>query len=230
MDPRPPINLKDNMDSIERRTFEIERVMKAHWMHDLNEWDLEHQTEEKIDSLLEEIKELILKSVPEARAIIDSELDSLRTVFRTLELRDALKKIIRTMARIMAMSVSLEELERRDYKKSIEKGLIPLSRGLMYEISERDYSVALHIPIVFFESAEMFEQSFVEGLQVLARKITTDPRLKNISKIEGHSHLVDKNFRFFRNKGFTLIEDIIDDASGGAIMTRKKLLEIYGDK
>ncbi len=86
------------------------------------------------------------------------------------------------------------------------------------------------MPITFFESSREVIESFKEGLMVLAQKLVNDPELGDLTEIRGRSVLIKDNYRLLKSLGFTVVLDEKGKPTEEAVISKEKLLELYGIK
>lgn len=219
-------NIKSMRDTPENRAFELNRKANSVFRRYMEKTWENIKEENKIPIFIEKVKDNIAKFVPEATEApekIDLALNFLQ------KKEDLIDKATEITIRIFAQHLSLEEIESRFRENYMQlPGIQPLSRILTFIIRKESKTVSLHIPITFFENTEFAIESFKEGLQTLAKKLTNDPELKNIIEITGDSPLVKEKSRLLTSLGFTVAVDKDGKATEKAKISREKLLEIYG--
>ena len=178
---------------------------------------------------IKKMKDNLTKLVPEATGKeVFLDVDQVVNSSKNKEL--LMEKATEITMKILSKYLSLEELERRLREKHLAvPGIKELSRALSCSISEDSNMAELHVPVTFFEDSKSVIDSFKEGLAVLATKIKQEEEFKSIRVIRGYSSLVKDNFRLMGELGFKVTYNEMGRPTEEALMSREKLLEIYGN-
>ena len=228
MDPKPTKNLSPvNNDSPEKRAIEIRRrsydgirnYIKSFYGGNISEF-------------IEKIKKNIISFIPKIENIDSLFADCSVKYTKDENLDELIDQATEITIKTLTQHLSLSELEKLLRMRHFEyhPTYIELSRGLSYEVYKENNLIYLHIPTTFFEDSKAALDSLITGLKNLAHKLKTDIDLKDVKDIIGVSPIVLEKYRTLIKAGFTILldEDTGKPISDEAIISREKLLEIYG--
>ncbi len=217
-EPQPPEN------DVRKKFIEIRRRLFEKTLHEISPYFNFYR--EKGD--YEKLKKLLLeyldeKGVPELKDQLSFKLSAISPADDKMD-----QKMVDAILEVLAENLTLEEIEEGSKQSIAEKGYKLLSRALSYQITNQHgggREVNLHIPTNFFNTSREAIQSIQEGLRNLAIVLKNDADLADIKEIFGVSKLVINNPRLFKSLGFE-----VDTESGNALMSRERLLDLYGPK
>ena len=227
----PKNTLESTANSMDSKLIEIRKKAGASFRRYMeNTWKNLEKNHRTLNSLIplfiKNIKENIALLVPEATNVsseVDNVLNSLTTKKSLID--GALELTIQTTA----IHLSLKELEGRLREKHLSiPGIHALSRVLSCIIDSARNRANLHIPVTFLEDQKSVVQLFKKGLETLAQKVKTEEEFKKIIEVRGYSSLIKDNFRLLKSLGFSITLDKNGKPTEEAIMSKGKLLELYG--
>ena len=223
------INRNIQPDSPEKRIFELNRRGFFELMRSdvEQEWQASAEENKKKDFIKKIIQETT-SIIPNATEEIEIKLNRLNKLDEKDNLETFLNEATKIIIELIGKYLTLEKLEQIIQTARKKSGNEILSRGLNFTIHHSH--IELHIPTTFFENAQLALQSFVEGLKILAQKMTNDPAMERVTEVRGHSLLIKEKPRIARKLGFEITLDENGKPTDEARMSREKLLDIYGQK
>ena len=223
------INRNIQPDSPEKRIFELNRRGFFELMRSdvEQEWQASAEENKKKDFIKKIIQETT-SIIPNATEEIEIKLNRLNKLDEKDNLETFLNEATKIIIELIGKYLTLEKLEQIIQTARKKSGNEILSRGLNFTIHHSH--IELHIPTTFFENAQLALQSFVEGLKILAQKMTNDPTMERVTEVRGHSLLIKEKPRIARKLGFEITLDENGKPTDEARMSREKLLDIYGQK
>jgi hypothetical protein len=122
---------------------------------------------------------------------------------------------------------SAEEFENKLRIHTAERsGWVPVNEALSYELKEGTY-LNLHIPATFTKRPIEWSTLFNQGLQELARRLTTDPSLANVQALGGHSWLIFEQPKLVSRFGFTVSDQNPATHKALATISREDFIKRY---
>jgi hypothetical protein len=215
-----------NEDTLEQRAAEIRMRIRGILQSLLKDiWD-KHATEQNAKTaFIGSVQEKIVALIPEASKFVEEAFKALDESMESQDPEKIIEGTSSTVIRLLAEHLTLAELEKRLRSGQEEKGHDQLSRALSCEIQGQQ--IILHVPVAFFEDPEQARLSILEGFGILAAKIRTDPKYKNMNEISATSELVKKNPGRLKKIGFTVLDDENGKPTDVAKISVEKFLQIF---
>ncbi len=187
---------------------------------------------EKISTILSIFKSRIMRVFPEQKDVCEA-------LFRELE--DAhidneeflVTEVSQKIGPLLASNYSLEEIEKQlqpDFKE--DNGMEKINRLVDVEIVNENniLFLRLHIPITFVQNPIEIKTLFIEALRILATKVVSENKYRDIKGLLGYSTLIYKNSQIAENLGFIVTNKNDESGAGEMMMTIETLMHLYGEK
>ncbi len=218
------------MSSKNRKLIEFERRISDMFMTDIvHIWHNVPEDSEKVSTFLNICKEKLKEYKPGIKTeVIDTYNKRLYHKYNGDD-EAFINEVFRIYIVILTKCVTYNEMEDRSRKWQTERGYIMVGSCLSFE-RKSNKKIILHIPITFFENSKVAMKTFRENFEKLACIIEENPLYKNIKIIQAKSRFVKEKERLCKKFGFEVSEYAQDSTWGVAVISRDKLLELYGKK
>ncbi|MBP9821939.1 MAG: hypothetical protein KBC81_00600 [Candidatus Pacebacteria bacterium] len=165
--------------------------------------------------------------------VVPDRVGEIREIRKTIEdsgvvEKDSLTKLIASrVSDFLISNYTPDQIEGLARRYGLHRNT-ELNRLVTYEVVGD--TVALHIPITFIKGRKEILNLFKDAMGKLAIMLQTDPKLNRVTKITGISPVIFEAERATKSFGFDIT--FIDEKkkTGGAEITREKLIELYGNK
>lgn len=171
-----------------------------------------------LNSLIKRSKELM----PQKDAELSNLYNSI-VALRTENPEDFKRVIITRVTEFMLENFSFDEIENM-----VRQEATMINRLIEYNVHNGE--VDIHVPPTFVDKPTELLRLLTDAMKKLAEKFKNDPEFKDVSKVTANSWIVLHSPEILKKKfGFTITFLDEKENTGGAEISREKLLELYSD-